>query len=234
MPYLKYISDEDLCHAVARVVAVIEKAELDNTEKLHKNVLDPFTALFDGVIHTISYKSWIKQEKARQIQKTMQNAIGYFHEDVLGSVHGWESLDGGLDVVSKKKKIIAEIKNKYNTTKGNHRTEIYDAIKATLKSPEYDDYVGYFVEIIPKGRGKYDKPFTPSDNKNKGKHRLTRKNIRIIDGASFYALATGQDSALQELFEVLPQVIIDKHKYKLSRKDFQEYFKLFELAFSTE
>ena len=36
---------------------------------------------------------------------------------------------------------------------------------------------------------------------------------------SFYTLATGRKHALQELFEVLPQVIADNHNYKLSQKE---------------
>lgn len=235
MSYLKFISDKNLCSAVSNVVNIIEIAEHDAQIKLHRNVVDPFSALFHGVTHAISYKEWIEQEKARQTQKTMQNAIGVFHQEILGSIPGWKNLGtgGGLDVANTKMKVIAEVKNKFNTTKGNHKVEIYDAIKAKLKMPEYNDYTGYYVEIIPQGRKKYDKPFTPPDNKTK-KRRPTKKKIRVIDGVSFYAMATGRKNALQELFEILPHVIIDKHKYKLSKKEAKEYFELFKMAFSTE
>ncbi len=234
MSYLEFISDKDLCSAVSNVVKIIETAEHDAQIKLHKNVVDPFSALFQGITHSISYKEWIELEKARQTQKTMQNAIGVFHQEVLGSIYGWEDLGtgGGLDVANPEMKVIAEVKNKFNTTKGNHKIEIYDAIKSKLKTPEYHDYIGYFVEVIPQGKKKYNKPFTPPDNKTK-KHRPIRDKIRVIDGVSFYALATGRENALQELFEVLPHVIIDNHKYKLSKKEAKEYFELFRMAFST-
>ncbi|MCF7845470.1 MAG: Eco47II family restriction endonuclease [Candidatus Pacebacteria bacterium] len=235
MPYLKFISDKDLCLAVARVVNIIETAEHDAEIKLHKNVIDPFSALFHGVTHSISYQEWIEQEKTRQTQKTMQNAIGDFHQEILGAIPGWKDLGvgGGLDVVNEEKKIIAELKNKFNTTKGNHKVKIYDAIKSKLKMPEYADYVGYFVEVIPQGKKKYDKPFTPPDNKTK-KRRPVRSKIRVIDGVSFYEMATGRKNALQELFEVLPQVLVNKHRYKLSKKEAKDYFKLFKMAFSTK
>lgn len=142
-------------------------------------------------------------------------------------------IGGGLDVENLEMKIIAEVKNKFNTTKGNHKIEIYDAIKAKLKMSKYNDFIGYFVEVIPQGKKKYDKPFTPPDNKTK-KRRPTRNKIRVIDGVSFYAMATGRKNALQELFEVLPDMIIGKHKYKLSRKEAKGYFELFKMAFSTE
>lgn len=235
MSYLKFISDKNLCSAVSNVVKIIETAEHDAQIKLHKNVIDPFSALFHGMTHSISYKEWIEQEKARQTQKTMQNAIGIFHQEILGSIYEWKDLGtgSGLDVENLEMKIIAEVKNKFNTTKGNHRIEIYDAIKVKLKISKYKDFIGYLVEIIPQGKKKYDKPFTPPDNKTK-KRRPTRKKIRIIDGISFYTMATGRKNALQELFKVLPHVIVDKHKYKLSKKEAKEYFKLFKIAFFTE
>lgn len=228
MSYLKFISDKDLIAAVGKVVKIIESAEHD----LYKNVIDPFSALFHGVTHSITYKEWIEQEKARQTQKTMQNAIGDFHQEILGSVPGWENLGkgGGLDVANKKMKVIAEIKNKFNTTKGNHKVELYDAIKSKIKIKEYTDFIGYYVEVIPQGKNEYDKSFVPSDNKTK-KRRPTNKKIRVIDGKSFYALATGREHALRELFEALPHVLVDNYKYKLSKKEALKYFELFKKAF---
>ena len=219
MAYLKYISDQKLIEAVGKVIDVIEKADNETNVKLHKNVIDPFSALFHGITHNISYKEWIEQEKARQIQKSLQNAIGGFHQNILGSVAGWEDFgaSGGLDVKCNKQKIIAEIKNKFNTTKGNHKTEIYDSIKIMLKEKEYKDFTGYYVEIISQGKNQYDKPFVPSDNKIK-KQRPKNNKIRVIDGVSFYAKATGRKFALQKLFEVLPSVIANNYKYKLRKK----------------
>jgi hypothetical protein len=163
----------------------------------------------------------------------MQNAIGDFHQEVLGAVPGWKNLGigGGLDIINEEMKIIAEVKNKFNTTKGNHKVEIYDAIRSKLKMPEYTDYLGYFVEVIAQNKKKYDKPFTPPDNKTK-KRRPVKQKIRVIDGVSFYQLATGRSNALQELFEVLPRVLADKHRYRMSESEAAEYFQLFTMAFS--
>jgi hypothetical protein len=232
---LKFVSDKNFISAVGKVVKIIETAEQEVDNNLHKNVIDPFYALFHGVTHAITYKEWIGQEKIRQSQKTMQNAIGDFHQEILGAVQGWENLGagGGLDVVNKQMKIIAEIKNKFNTTKGNHKVEIYDAIKSKLKIKEYENFLGYYVEIIPQGKNKYDKPFVPSDNKTQ-KRRPKNKNIRVIDGVSFYALATGRKYALQELFEAVSHVLADNYKYKLSKKEALQYFELFKMAFSIE
>jgi hypothetical protein len=235
MPYLKFISDKNLISAVGKVVKIIEMTEREASSNLHKNVIDPFSALFHGVTHSIAYKEWIKQEKARQSQKTMQNAIGDFHQEILGAIPGWKNLGvgGGLDVANDKMKIIAEIKNKFNTTKGNHKVEIYNAIESKLKSEKFNGFIGYYVEIIPQAKSIYNKPFTPSDNKTH-KRKPSKKNIRVIDGISFYTLATGRKYALQELFEALSHILVDEYKFKLSKEEAKKYFELFKLAFLTK
>lgn len=235
MPYLKFISDSDLITAIKKLIQKIENAERDVDTKLYKNVLDPFSALFEGITHGTPYNVWLKSEKVRQIQKTMQNAVGDFHQDILGSVVGCENLGsgGGLDICNRKKKIIAEIKNKFNTTKGNHKIEIYDAIKAKLKDSKFKGFIGYYVEIIPQKKKIYDKPFTPSDNKTKVR-RISNTKIRQIDGKSFYNLVVGRPFALQELFEALPHVIAENFQYKFDKKEAVKYLELFAKAYEVK
>jgi hypothetical protein len=189
--------------------------------KFYKNSVDPFSALFDALWQDIPISEWVKQERSRQNQKTLQNALGDFHQSILGSSKGWQNLGRGkvFDVKNDKKKIIAEIKNKYNTTKGNHKIAIYDDLKRQLKGA-YKGYTAYYVEIIPRNKKTYNKPFEPSDN-NTHQRRSANKSIRVIDGKSFYALATGDKDALEKLYSILPSVIaktLGKKSAKL-RKD---------------
>jgi hypothetical protein len=204
---LPFISNEDFYNHVEKVLFIARGAMADAEDKLHSNVVDPFSALFDACSQGISLSDWIRQEKSRQVQKTLQNAIGDFHQDMLGSMFGWKNLGKGnvVDLLNKDKKIIAEVKNKFNTTKGDHKTMIYDNFKKLSKSG-YNNFLCYYVEIIPKGKNVYDKPFIPSDNK-KNKRRPEDKNIRVIDGKSFYALASGHKDALKQVYLALPYVI---------------------------
>ena len=208
--YLPYIEDNRLIEFVGVIVDKLEAAIKSSQSKLDSNVIDPFSAVFDACIQNITLSDWIVKEKTRQIQKTMQNQIGTFHENILGSVKGWQRLDVGhvIDLVNYDRKIIAEVKNKYNTTKGNHKKEIYDDLQELINSLEYKKYTGYYVEIIPKNKKEYDKPFVPSDNRN---HSIRRTNefIRVIDGKSFYNLVTGYDNAFKMLYESLPRVLFD-------------------------
>ena len=213
MPYLEFISDEKLIKCVMQVIDGMTKAGKEADQKIYKNAIDPFSAVFDVCGHGLSLDEWLALELKRQVQKTMQNTIGDFHQDILGAMHGWENLGVGkiIDLCNKKEKIIAEVKNKHNTTKGNHRTHIYDDLEDRLSKPDRKNFTGYYVEVIPKGKKKYDKPFTPSDNKTK-KRRPINEHIRQIDGITFYNLASGQKDALRKLYSTIPKVIQDQTK----------------------
>jgi hypothetical protein len=187
---------------------------------LHKNIIDPFSAIFDASFKDISLSKWVEQEKSRQIQKTFQNAIGNFHQKVLGSIRGWKNLEKGnvADVLNEDKKIIAEVKNKFNTTKGNHKIAIYDDLEELITN-KYKGYVGYYVAILTKKR--FDRAFTPSDNK-KHIRRSENEKIREIDGATFYDMATGEKDAAKKLYHALPAILADITK--ANKNLFEEFF----------
>lgn len=205
---LSFITDEDFEKAVKKVLTIVATAKENAAQTLYRNKIDPFSAVFDASHQRITLSRWIEQEKSRQMQKTLQNTIGDFHQDVLGAVTGWQNLGRGhvLDVRSPKKKIIAEIKNKFNTTKGNHKKQIYDDIKGELAKSENAGFTGYYVEIVPATIRPYDKIFTPSDNQTHTR-RSSNEKIRVIDGKSFYKLATGVDDALEQVYIALPKAI---------------------------
>jgi len=189
---------------------------------LYRNTLDCFSASLDALMQGISMDDWLKQEKERQVQKTKQNAIGSLHEDIMGSIDGVDALPVGnlVDIVCHDKKIVAEVKNKHNTTKGNHKVQIYRDLAKKIDELG-GGYKGYYVEVLPKGAKSYDEPFTPSDNQTKTK-LPKREDIRVIDGKSFYTKLTGKKNAIKELYENLPsivkEVIEEKYDVKLSSK----------------
>ncbi|MEZ9626970.1 Eco47II family restriction endonuclease [Aliivibrio fischeri] len=215
---MKAFDRDHLKEAIRSSIKRVYEAQVSELD-LYRNTLDCFSASIDSVVQGISLDEWLKQEKERQIQKTKQNAIGTLHEEIIGSIKGVENLPVGqlIDIISHDKKIIAEIKNKHNTTKGNHKVAIYDDLAKTLV--DYPDYVGFYVEILPKGQKSYNITFSPSDNKTK-KKRDVRNDIRQIDGRSFYALLTGDSNAIDELYKELPaltaEIINEEFETELS------------------
>jgi Eco47II restriction endonuclease len=167
MAYLNWISDEELEGAVKQLVDVAKEALIKSETAFTKNVIDPFSAIFQVAGFGMDYKSWIISEKSRQAQKTMQNQVGVFHQSILGSVEGWEDLGigQGVDLVCTDKKIIAEVKNKYNTVTGGKLADQYYSLErlVTPNASQYKGYTSYFVNIIPKKPQRYDKTFEPSD-----------------------------------------------------------------------
>jgi len=227
MPKLNWISDEDLNNNVSHLLNKAEQAKKKVQKNFNQNVIDPFSALF---------VMWLKMESTRQSQKTLQNHIGEFHQNILGAVNGWTNLKTGnvVDLVSEERQVIAEIKNKYNTISGGKLADLYKTLEGLVmpKTNIYKNYTAYYVAIIPKKKVRYNKIFTPSD-KEKGEKCADNPNIREIDGASFYDLATGEENALSNLYNVLPEVIEELTRKEFNPTDFKYLRKYFDDAFQT-
>lgn len=204
---MKAFNREKLKTSIKESVCQLYKAQTQKHD-LYRNTIDCFSAAIDCVVQGITLDEWKREERQRQIQKTKQNAIGTLHEMVMSSIDGVTHHKVGsgalIDIECKGKMLIAEIKNKHNTTKGNHKVAIYDVLEQSLESRP--GYTGYYVEVLPPKRKIYDTPFTPSDHTT-GNRRKANEKIRQIDGKSFYALLTGHSNAIEELYETLPSIV---------------------------
>ncbi len=231
MAYLDWISDEALTRCVKHL---IEKAKLANSEsikKFNKNVIDPFSAFFQISGFDMNHEAWQQSEISRQAQKTLQNHVGDFHQNILGSVEGWHNKGVGsvIDLVNDESKVIAEVKNKYNTLSGGQLANLYRSLDSLVspKSSIYFGYTAYYVTVIPKNPERKDVTFTPS-NREKGAKENLNERIRQIDGVSFYQLVTGSEKALVDLFNTLPQVVSDILDTPMNKQDLdalEVYFK---------
>lgn len=234
MPYLNWISDNDLKAEVSQLLTIAKNAKNKADKSFGKNVIDPFAALFEMSGFEIDYDTWLKSETARQAQKTLQNHIGDFHQNILGYSKGWTNKKMGnvIDLVSEENKAIAEIKNKFNTISGGKLADLYYSLEKLVspKSSIYKGYTAYYVTIIPRTVIRYNKPFTPSD-KEKGEKCPHNEHIREIDGASFYSLVTGSDNALEDMFDVLPKVIKVCSNGKIQIKHKERLKDFFNLAY---
>jgi hypothetical protein len=234
MQLLPWISDKFLFDAVENLLQVADKSLKRSETDFNKNVLDPFSAIFQIAGFNISHDEWLIAEKTRQAQKSLQNHVGDFHQIILGGVENWENLETGqiMDLVNHDKKIIAEIKNKYNTVKGSDLSGLYQAMENLVanKYSTYKSFTAYYVTIIPKKAERTNIPFTPSD-KEKGSRFSANESIRLIDGASFYEIVTGDKNALLNLYMVLPTVINSITGKEFLPETTDAMIKYFELAY---
>ena len=236
MAHLEWISDVDLNSSILNLLEIAEKAKFNATRRFNKNVVDPFSALFEVSGFNFDFKTWTESEVTRQAQKSLNTHIGNFHQTILGHCKGWKNLGVGnvIDLVCEEKKIIAEVKNKHNTvTKGNLSSLYYslDGLISPKKSI-YKDFTAYYVTIVPKKPIRFDVEFSPSD-KERGKKCEANSKIREIDGASFYELVTGSKNALEDLFNVLPSTIKKASEGKFNVKNEEKLKELFVTAFKT-
>lgn len=212
MAYVSFIKDEDFKKVISEILVIASESKRKADTKFNRNVIDPFSVLIEIGGFDIDFETWVISEKTRQAQKSLSNHVGLLHQKLLGSIEGWTDLGVGqlIDVVNPQKKIIAEIKNKHNTIKGADRIGLYKELDnlVMMKGHQYKDFTAYYVEIVPKKADRYNICFTPSD-KSKGNKCPLNEKVRQIDGASFYALVTGIDNALEQIFLALPEVIKD-------------------------
>ena len=199
MSYVPFLDDEIFIGIVNEVFIKGVDAKSKSIKGFNRNVIDPFAALFEIACLHGEFDSWFVSEASRQAQKSLANHVGAFHQKILGSVIGWKDLGTGemVDVENQERKVIAEIKNKYNTLKGSNQVDLYEELESYVmrNGQKYKGYTAYYVEIIPKKPVRYDVPFTPSDKKTSSKC-ASNELIRRIDGASFYSLVTGHENAL--------------------------------------
>lgn len=223
MSYLTFIGDDQIKSIVSKVLAKGINKKKTSEHDFYKNVIDPFGSLFEIASFDVDLKTWKESELIRQCQKTLQNQIGTFHQELLGQMVGWKDLGTGavIDVKNKDRKIIAEIKNKYNTVSGGALSSTYTTLENLVmpKTSEYKGYTVYFVNIIPKKPERFNICFQPSD-KERGVKCQKNDLIRNIDGASFYDLVTGEKDTLERLYTVLPTIISD-----VMKEDFDKDFK---------
>lgn len=223
-----YADDEIIINEIKEILKKFAE-EADEVD-IYRNALDPFSAIFDMALQDISFDDWIENEKLRQAQKTLQNSIGYFHQHILGAVDNWidPGSGGNLDLINDTDKIIVELKNKHNTMNSTSAGGTYRKMARHLDR-DYAGYTGYVVTLIHKNPERIKVPFAPSEP---GENHPVRSDLHKVDGATFYAIATGDRYALKKLYECLPRAVeLALPGTKIDVSSSEEFEQLFDRTF---
>lgn len=209
-PYINFVSDEHLLKCVAKLYQSYQKAKCEITVKdFYKNKVDTFKMTFDALFNDIDEAVLIKSELIRQIDKSINNAIGTFHEDVLGGIKGYEAgYLTGYDIKANDDTLFADIKNKHNTMNSSSAEALFQKLKDLADRNRGASC--YWVQLLAKKS--FKEPWSGIIN---GKE-YTHSRVYKISGDKFYALLSGEDDALYQLYKVLPAVI---HDYRKSVED---------------
>jgi len=199
--YLSYISDEHLFNCIENLHSSYLKAKANITKsKFYKNKIDTIKLTFDTFFNNLDEETLIKTEISRQIDKSINNAIGTFHEQILGGIKGFErgSLSG-FDIKAADNSLFADIKNKHNTMNSSSAESLFQKLASYADS--YKNAKCYWVQILAKGS--FNENWKGEINSKEYSHSRVYK----ISGDQFYKLLSGNENALFELYQVLPEAI---------------------------
>jgi len=201
--YVKFISDEHLLYCIANLYKAYLKAKNNITKKnFYTNKVDTIKLTFDSKFNNIDEESLIQAEILRQIDKSINNSIGTFHEQILGGIKGFEiGKLSGFDIKAKDDTLFADIKNKHNTMNSSSAESLFQKLKGYADN--FKKANCYWVQILAKGS--FNELWKGEINGKEYSHSRVYK----ISGDQFYALLSKQDDALFQLYKTLPIAIRD-------------------------
>lgn len=201
--YVNFISDEHLLKCVANLYASYVKAKEKITlKKFYSNKVDVIKLTFDAKFNNLDEESLIEVEILRQIDKSINNSIGTFHEEILSGISGYElGNNSGFDIKAEDNTLFADIKNKHNTMNSSSAEALFQ--KLARYADDYKQAKCYWVQILAKSS--FNEHWKGDINGKEYSHSRVFK----ISGDQFYALLTGNPTAFFDLYKVLPQVIDD-------------------------
>ena len=201
--YLSFISDEHLLQCVKNLHHSYLKAKRNISKKtFYKNKIDPIKLTFDSHFNELDESTLIKTEINRQIDKSINNSIGTFHEEILGGIKGYEiGKLSGYDVKASDNSLFAEIKNKHNTMSSGQSESAFQKLARFADDNKKANC--YLVQILAKKS--YIENWAGIINGKEYSHSRVFK----ISGDQFYKMLSKKKNALSELYQILPQVISD-------------------------
>lgn len=201
--YVSFITDEHLLYCVAELHNAYVKAKAKlSKRKFYSNKIDVFKLSFDEKFNDLKEEELIKFEISRQIDKSVNNAIGTFHENVLGGINGFEKgITAGFDIRALNNTLFADIKNKHNTMNSSSAESLFQKLARYA-----DDYKGatcYWVQVL--STDSFNEQWFSVINGKEYSHLRVRK----ISGDKFYELLTGDSDALFKTYKALQIAIPD-------------------------
>lgn len=201
--YVNFVSDEHLLKCVANLHKSYLKAKNNVTkDNFYSNKVDTIKLTFDSKFNDIDEESLIQSEILRQIDKSINNSIGTFHEQILGGIKGFEVGNlSGFDIKATDNTLFADIKNKHNTMNSSSAESLF--LKLSRYANDYKKAKCYWVQILAKGS--FNTLWKGDINGKEYSHSRVYK----ISGDQFYTLLSGQQDAFLQLYKALPIAIKD-------------------------
>lgn len=201
--YVDFITDEHFLNCVANLHKAYLKAKNNITKKnFYSNKVDTIKLTFDSKFNDISEESLIQTEILRQIDKSINNSIGTFHEQILGGIKGFEvGKLSGFDIKANDNTLFADIKNKHNTMNSSSSESLFQ--KLSKYADTHKKSKCYWVQVLAKSS--FCELWKGEINGKEYSHSRVYK----ISGDQFYALLSGKENAFFQLYKNLPIAVAD-------------------------
>lgn len=180
------------------------KEDTVEIKRFIKKKIDPVKFLFDFFIfYSQNFEKTLNAEIQRQKDKTINNWIGNFHEELIACLPNCsKSKERGFDICftpSINERILIEVKNKFNTMNSSSMKTVYERMEKAIKEKQATNC--YLIEIIAKKSGK--KIWKPSIN------GIKKENVKIqqISIDVFYKEVTKIEDAFFRMYQYLSKKI---------------------------
>ncbi|MDD4622190.1 MAG: Eco47II family restriction endonuclease [Kiritimatiellae bacterium] len=201
---LSFITDEDLKKHTLETVSRFRTGM--SLAEFRKNIVDPIKLTFDAHVYRRRIEDVIDAEIIRQLNKTNENLIGYFHQNIFKYIgNGWEvpaTGADGWDVENHNRNMFAEFKNKHNTMNDSSAKSVHSRMRGLVEGNR--NAVCYLVEVIAKFS--QDIPWKRAATPLRADRQ---ERLRRISIDRFYEIVTGDVCAFGKLCTVLGKVIDD-------------------------
>ena len=197
---LGFISDKKIFNHVRETVERYS-ASIDLKE-FNKNIVDPIKLTFDSKVYGRTMEEVIASECMRQMDKSNNNHIGYFHQNLFHYAgNGWTVPKEGFDVVNEERHIFVEIKNKHNTMNSSAAQKTY--MKMQNKIVRDSRATCMLVEVIA-SKSQNKTWIVTVDNE-----RFENDHIRRVSMDKFYEIVFGDPLAFLKMCRAIPNIIDD-------------------------
>jgi|SRR5690606_2250247 len=199
--YVDFISDTHLLKCISNLYNSYLSAKREFTkEEFYNNKVDIFKLTFDSKFNELFEDELIKLEMSRQIDKSVNNAIGTFHKQILSGVNGIELGHYGFDIKAIDNSLFAIFL--FEEKFSNFEDVIFD--KLARQANIYKNSMCYLVDFNKTGITAEKWIVKPSQESS-----ISHKQVFRISADQFYTLIGKQENALSLLKSVSQNVILN-------------------------
>ena|SRR5690554_327771 len=199
--YVNFISDEHLLNCIENLHKSYLKAKNNVSKKsFYTNKVDTIKLTFDAKFNDINEDDLIQSEILRQIDKSINNSIGTFHEQILGGIKGYEIGNlSGFDIKANDDSLFAVFGS--SDLSKNISDSVFEKLANSART--YVNAKFYYVQL--------DDVSETNEKWIIGheEYSVSQKRVFKVFLKEFYALLAKQENALFQLFEILSNVITE-------------------------